>query len=133
MCHKVISEEPLLLKYCLNRHKTQEMRDKAVDANLPTLKFVPDWFVTNKILEKLDDVAVCNDDIDLVDIDSRIVKFFSDDMGLLTKDLNNINLDDDDNFGHDHPETIIHVRFMAWCNGYKQRKACQKFRWRINA
>ena len=37
-------------------------------------------------------------------------------MGLNTVDLNNINLDDD------HPETIIHVRLMAWCNRYKELK-----------
>ena len=31
--------------------KTQEMCDKATDAYLPALKFVPNWFVTNKMLE----------------------------------------------------------------------------------
>ena len=29
------------------------MCNKAIDNFLPTLKFVPDWFVTSKILEKL--------------------------------------------------------------------------------
>ena len=46
-----------MLKYSLGRYKTQELCDKAVDAFLPALKFVPDCFVTNKMLEKLD-VAV---------------------------------------------------------------------------
>ena len=30
------------------------MYDKAVDAFLPTSKFVPDWFVTSKMIKKLD-------------------------------------------------------------------------------
>ena len=38
-----------MLKYCIDRYKTQEMCDKAVDDFLPTLKFVTDWFHTNKI------------------------------------------------------------------------------------
>ena len=54
---KVVSKEPFILKYCLDRC------DKAVDAFLPTLKIVLDWFVTNKTLEKLDDAIFSNYDI----------------------------------------------------------------------
>ena len=43
-------------------------------------------------------------------------------MGTLSVDLNNINLDDV-NFDEDNPETIIHVRLIAWSNRFKQRKA----------
>ena len=32
MCDKVVSEDPFTLKCCLDRYKTQEMCDKAVDA-----------------------------------------------------------------------------------------------------
>ena len=32
------------------------MWDNVFDAFPPSLKFVPDWFVTNKMLENLDDV-----------------------------------------------------------------------------
>ena len=53
-----------------------------------------------------------NDDIDLPDIDSGIVIFLSDEIGVITMDFNNINLDDD-NFNEDDLETIIHVRLMA--------------------
>ena len=42
-------------------------------------------------------------------------------MGILSVDLNNINLDDG-KFDEDDSETIIHVRLMAWCNRFKQRK-----------
>ena len=125
MCDKVVSKEPFMLKCCLDRYETQELCDKAVDAYLPPLKFVPDWFVTNKMLGKHENVVFSNDDIDLDDIDSDVVTYFSDDIGFNTIDLNNINLDDD-NFDEDDPEIIIHVRLMAWCNTYKQHKACKK-------
>ena len=44
------------------------MCDKAVDSYAPSLKFVPDWFVTNKIIEKLDNAEFSNDDIVFGDI-----------------------------------------------------------------
>ena len=56
------------------------MCNKAVHAFLPILKFIRDWFVTNKILKKFDDVF-SNDNIDLDDIDS-------DGIGLNILDLN---------------------------------------------
>ena len=31
MCYKVVSKEPFMLKYCLNRYNAQEMCVKAVD------------------------------------------------------------------------------------------------------
>ena len=46
-------------------------------------------------------------------------------MGLLSVDLNNINLDDV-NFDEDDPETIIAVRLMDWHNRLKQCKAFKK-------
>ena len=48
------------------------MFDKAVDAFLPTLKFVPDWFVTNEMFKNLDDVVFCNDDIVFVNTDMSL-------------------------------------------------------------
>ena len=56
---------------------------------------------------------------------SDIVAFFNNDMGLVNVDLNNAGLDDDD-FDDDDPKTIINVRLMAWCNRYKNCKACIK-------
>ena len=38
-------------------------------------------------------------------------------MGFRSVDLNNINLDDA-NFDESYPETIIHVRRMAWHNTF---------------
>ena len=69
----------------------------------------------------------------LDDIDYDIVTFFSDGMGPVTIDLDNINLDDgnfddddDDDDDDHHPETIVLIRLIAWCNRYKQRQTCKK-------
>ena len=37
------------------------MCDKAVNCCLLALKFVPDWFVMNKMMEKLDSAVFSND------------------------------------------------------------------------
>ena len=86
-----------MLKYCPDKHKykTREMCDKAVDFCLITLKLVCDWFVTNKMLEKLNNSLFCNVDICFHEIYSNIIIFLSDDIGFNTIDINNINLDDD--------------------------------------
>ena len=42
-------------------------------------------------------------------------------MGILSADLNNVNLDDI-NFDKDDPETIDHVRLMVWHYRLKQHK-----------
>ena len=44
------------------------MHDKAVDTCLAALKFVPDWFVMIKMLEKTDDIVFSNDDIVFVNV-----------------------------------------------------------------
>ena len=60
------------------------------------------------------------------DEDSGNVIFSSDELGVLSIDLNNINLDDI-NFDEDDSETIIHVRIMAWHNRLKQQeKRCKQ-------
>ena len=112
MCNKVVSKEPFMLKYCLDRYKTQEMCDKAVDAFLSMLKFGPDWFVTNKMVKRLDDVVFSNDDIVLINADSDDVTFFSDDMGLVNTDFYNVSLDEV-NFDNDDPEAIFHAGRMV--------------------
>ena len=77
------------------------------------------------MLEKLDNAIFSNDDIVVDNEDTDNVTFFNDEMGLNTIYLNNIILDDDNFDDYDH-EPIIHVRSIAWCNNYKQRKACKK-------
>ena len=43
--------------------KTQRMCNKAVSDCLAALKFIPDWIVTNKMLEKPDNASHAYDDI----------------------------------------------------------------------
>ena len=38
-------------------------------------------------------------------------------------DLDKINLDNDNNFDEDDPDTIIHVRRLAWHSKFKKCKA----------
>ena len=57
MCEKAISKKPFALKHCLDKYKTQDICGKVVDACLTALKFVPDWYVANKILNVLDNAA----------------------------------------------------------------------------
>ena len=105
MCDRVVSEYPFILIYCLDRYKTQKMCDEAIDDCLAALKFILDWFVTSKILEELRDVLLTNDDLLFFDKDFSKVTFFAKKIGTLNVDLENINLDDDNNFDEDHPET----------------------------
>ena len=121
MCDESVSENLFLLKYCPDRYKTQEKYNKAVYACLLVLKFIPDWSVTSKMLEALNKVIISNNDINRDFTDSNIVRFFGDNMDILSVDLNNINLDV--NFDEHDPKTIIHVTYIAWNNKLKQRKA----------
>ena len=47
ICDKVVSNEPSMLKYCLDSYKIQEMCNKAVDACLSALK-TSSWLVCFK-------------------------------------------------------------------------------------
>ena len=51
MCDKAVSKDSFKVKCCPDRYKTQEMCDKAADDFLRALKFVPDCFVTSKIIK----------------------------------------------------------------------------------
>ena len=48
---KAVSEESFMLKNCHDKYKTQEICDEAVGDFLPALKFIPYWFVTNKMIK----------------------------------------------------------------------------------
>ena len=61
----------------------------------------------------------------LIRKDSGNVRFSSDEMGILSIDLNKINFNDA-NFDEDDPETLIHVRPVVWHYRFNQRKACKK-------
>ena len=96
------------------------MCDIIVDACLSSC-----WFITAKIFEILNEVVFSNDDKDLDYIVPDTVTFVSDDMGIKTISLNVINLDDN-SFNEDGHEIVIHVKLIAWCIKYRQRKASKK-------
>ena len=75
-CHFVFGSVPYL-------YNTQEMCDKVVDHFLAAFKFLPDWFVRNKIIKKVDNALFADVDILLFDENSGNVKFSSDEMGIL--------------------------------------------------
>ena len=94
MCDKAVSKDPFMLKYCLDSYMTQEMWDQTVSDFLLALQFVPDWFVTNKMLEKFNDALFADDDMNFVNEGFNNVTFFGGEMGILSVDLDKINLFD---------------------------------------
>ena len=64
MCKKAVSKVSHMLKYFLDQYETNRISEKAVDACLPALKFVPHWFVAPQMLEYTDNAVLFNDDID---------------------------------------------------------------------
>ena len=57
--------------------------------------------------------------------DSGGVIFSCNEMGILSIDLNSINLDDT-NYDGDDPESIIHIRRLAWHIRFEKQKALNK-------
>ena len=97
------------------------MCDKAVDGCLASLKFVPDWFVTSKIIKKLFAALYADENMLYFDKDSDNVVFICNEMGIFNIDLNNITLGDS-NYDKNDPDIIIHVKFLAWHIGFEKWK-----------
>ena len=125
LCNKVVSEDPVMFKHCHDKYKIYKMCDKAVDSYLLALKFVPNWFVTSKVIEKLDSATFSDDYIVFGYLDSGFVTFFINYIDLSSISLDNSNLDDD-SFDYWDPETINHVKLMGWCNRFKHCKGPKK-------
>ena len=75
------------------------------------MKFILDWFLTSKLLEKFD-VLHPNDDILFFSEDFDKVTFIADQKHILDVDLVRINLGN--NFDEDDPDTVIHIRVLTW-------------------
>ena len=101
------------------------MCDEVVDDSQAALKFIPDWFVTSKMIKNRFTALYADDYTVYFDKDSGNATFFCNEMGNLSIDLNNSNLDDS-NYNEDDPETIIHVRLLAWHNKFEKHKALKK-------
>ena len=111
MCDRVVSEDSFLIVYCSDKYITQKMCDEAVDDSLATLKLIPDWFITSKMIKKLFTALYADENILSFDKDSSNVVFDCNEMGILIIDLNNINIDN--NFDEDDPDTIILIRLLS--------------------
>ena len=70
------------------------MLSTAVDNCLAALKFIPDWFVTSKMIKKLLTALYADDNILCFSEDSDDVIFSCNEIGVLSIDLTNINFDD---------------------------------------
>ena len=77
------------------------------------------------MIKKLFTAVYANENILYFDDDFGNVVFNYNEMGILTIDLNCINLDDN-NFDEDDSGTIIHVRLLAWHTKFEKHKALKK-------
>ena len=124
MCDRVGSVDPFFDSNCPDIYKTQRMYDEVVDNYLATLKFIPDWFVTSKMIKKILTTLYTDDNILYFNEDSGNAVFSCNDMGVLNIDLND-NLDDVD-YNEDDHKTITHIKILAWYIKFEKRKAFRK-------
>ena len=110
-----------LLVRCPDKYITQRMCDEAVET---ALKLILDWFVTSKMIKKFCTSLNADENILSFIEDSGNVIFSCNGMGILNIDLININLDE--NFDEDDPDTIIFIRLLAWHIKFEKRKAIKK-------
>ena len=111
ICDIVVSLYPFLIVYCPDKYKTQRMCDEAADYSPAGLKLISDWFVTGKTVKILYTALYADDGLIFFQEDSGDVTFCCNEMGILSVNLNNINLDN--NFDEDDPNIIILIRGLA--------------------
>ena len=100
------------------------MCEEAVEDCLAALKLVPYWFVTSEIIKKLFIALYAADNILYFNEDSSDAIFNCNGMGILNIDLNDININN--NFDEDDPDTIILIRLLAWHIKFEKRKELKK-------
>ena len=119
------------------------MCDKAVDDSLGALlitalyaelyyiqhyKIIRNWFITSKMIKELFMlfrlILYDNKNILYFNEDSGNAVFSCIEMGILNIDLGNINLDN--NFDEEDPDTITLIRILAWHIKFEKRKAFKK-------
>ena len=103
----------------------QKMYDEAVDDCLAALKFIPNMFVTSKIITKLLTALYADDNILYFKEYSGNARFCCNEMGILDIDLNKINLGET-NYDEHYPETIIDIRLLACILNLKNAKHLKK-------
>ena len=108
---EVVSDDSFLIAYYPDNCVTQKMYDKAVDNYIASLKYIPDWFLTNKMIKKLFKALYADKNILYYNECSGDVIPNCNEMGILNMDPNNINLEN--NFYENYPNTIILIRFFV--------------------
>ena len=132
MCPRVFSNNPFIIIYCPGRYKTLKMCDESVDDCLAALKFIPDWFVPNKMLEKFHDDLPANDDILFFNEDFNKITIFVNQMDILAVDLYEIKLEEGNNF--DNMVLILLFVLDFWLEGVnlKNTKHLKKGKQKVN-
>ena len=123
MCYGAISEDPFMLVFCPG--KNQRMCDEAGDDSLAGFKFLLDWFFTSKMIKKLLTALYAVENILYFYENSGDDMFSCNEIDILNIDLKNINFGDT-NYNEDDPETIIHVKLLAWHIKFEKCKALKK-------
>ena len=75
------------------------------------------------MIKELFTALYANENIIYFNEDYGSVVFSCNEIGILNIDFNNINLDN--NFDEDDPDTIIHIRLLAWIK-FEKRNALKK-------
>ena len=83
------------------------------------MKLIPNWFVTSKMI-KLFAALYAGEIMLYFNEDSGDAVFNYNEMSTVNIDLNNINLDD--NFDEEDPNTIILIRLLAWHTKFEKHK-----------
>ena len=97
------------------------MCDEAIDDSLASLKLI--WLV-DWLIKKLQTALYADENVLHFNEDSGDAVFSCNEMHILSIYLNNINLDN--NFDEDDPDTIILVRLLAWHIKFEKRGALLK-------
>ena len=122
MHDRIVCDNSFLILYCRDKYITQ----KSGMNLLIILQLLSDWFVTRKMIEKLFTALYAHKNIPYFYEDSDNVVFNCNKMSILNIDLNNINLDN--NFDKDEPDTIIINRLLAWHIKLKHAKNLKKYK-----
>ena len=97
------------------------MCDKAVDDSLAALEFVPNWFITSKMIKKLFTALYADENKLYFNEDSSNVTFSCNGIDILSANLKSIILDDT-NYEEDDLDTIILIRLLAWDVEFEKRE-----------
>ena len=83
MCNSILCEDHFSIIYVPDQYKIKKISNKAVDDLLVALEFVPNWFVTSKMIKKLF-TDLCTDEsilyfnelgfVSLIRIKKRVIK-----------------------------------------------------------